>query len=84
MHYNGRNSYLLVNGIGIIKFKAKDSEILATPLGLRNIWKDFFVDNMKKVRLSGYVYDFSVVYDAIIVDDKSDIHKCLMKKNKII
>ena len=39
---------------------------------------------MKKVRLSGYVYDFSVVYDAIIVDDKSDIHKCLMKKNKII
>ena len=39
---------------------------------------------MKKVRLSGYVYDFSVVYDAIIVDDTSDIHKCLMKKNKII
>ena len=84
MHCNGRNSYLLVNGTGIIKFKAKDSEILATPLCLRNIWKDFFVDNMKKVRLSGYVYDFSVVYDAIVVDDTSDSHKCLMKKNSII
>ena len=32
-----------------IKFKAKDSEIVATPLGLgKDISKDFFVDNMKK------------------------------------
>ena len=26
-HYNGTNSYLFVNGIEIIKFKAKDFEI---------------------------------------------------------
>ena len=26
LHYNAANSYLLVNGIEIIKFKAKDSE----------------------------------------------------------
>ena len=30
-HYNGENSYLFVNGTEISKFKAKDSEIVATP-----------------------------------------------------
>ena len=28
LHYNGANSYLLVNGTEIYKFKAKDSEIV--------------------------------------------------------
>ena len=32
LHYNGANSYLFVNGTEIYKFKAKDSEIVATPL----------------------------------------------------
>ena len=32
LHYNGANSYLFVNGKEIHKFKAKDSEIVATPL----------------------------------------------------
>ena len=36
LHYNGANSYLLVNGTEIIKFKAKDSEIVAIPLCLGN------------------------------------------------
>ena len=65
LHYNGANSYLIVNGTEIHKFKAKDSEIVATPLCLGKISKDFSVDNMKKTGLSGYVYDFSVDYDAI-------------------
>ena len=30
LHYNGANSYLFVNGAEIYKFKAKDSEIVAT------------------------------------------------------
>ena len=30
---------------------------------------------MKKTRLNWYVYDFSVDYDAIAVDDTLDIHK---------
>ena len=46
--YNGANSYLFVNGKEIHKFKAKDSEIVATPLCLENISKDCTVDNMKK------------------------------------
>ena len=38
------------------------------------------VDNMKKTGFNGYVYDFSVDYDATDVDDIIDIHKYLMKK----
>ena len=48
LHYNGANSYLFVNDIEIIKLKAKDSEIVATPLCLGNISKHWSVDNMKK------------------------------------
>ena len=40
LHYNGANSYLFVNGKEFHKFKAKDSEIVATPLYLGNISKD--------------------------------------------
>ena len=81
LHYNGANSYLFVNGTQIYKFKAKDSEIVPTPLCLGNISKDWSIDNMKRTGLTGNVYDFSVDYDAIAVDDSKDIHKYLMKKN---
>ena len=40
LHYNRVNSYLFVNGTEIHKFKAKDSEIVAALLCLRNISKD--------------------------------------------
>ena len=80
LHYNGANSYLFVNGIEIYKFKAKDSEILATPLWLGNISKKWSVDSMKKTGFNGYVCDFSVDYDATDVVDIKDIHRYLMKK----
>ena len=48
LHYNGANSYLFVNGTESYRFKAKDSEILATPLCLGNISKDWSTNNMKK------------------------------------
>ena len=80
LHYNGANSYLFVNGAEIYKFKAKYSEILASPLCLGNISKDWSTDNMKKTGCNGYVYDFSVDYDATDVDDVVDILKHLMKK----
>ena len=51
LHFNGANSYLFVNSKEIYKFKAKDSEIVATPLCLGNISKDWSVDNMKKLDL---------------------------------
>ena len=73
LHYNGANKYLFVNGTETIQFKAKG-----------NISKDFSVVNMKKAGLNEYVYDFSVDYNAIAVDDILDIHKYLMKKNNIV
>ena len=54
--HNGANSYLFANGTEIIKFKAKDSNIIATPLCLGNISKGWSVDNMKYTGLNGYVY----------------------------
>ena len=84
LHYNWANSYLFVNGQEIVKFKAKDSEIVAAPLCLEKISKEWSVDNMKKTGLNGYVYDFSVNYDAIALDDILDILKYLMKKNDIV
>ena len=82
LHYNGRISYLFVNGKEIHKFKAKDSEIVVTPLCSGNILKDWSVDNMKKTGFNDYVYDFSVGYDAIAVDDILYIYKYLMKKKR--
>ena len=66
---------MFVNGIEIYKFKAKDSEIVATPLCLGNVSKDYPVDNMKNTGLEEYVYNFSVNSDAIAVDDILDNHR---------
>ena len=49
LHYNGKNSYLFVNGTEIHEFQAKDFEIVATPLCVGNISKDWPGDNMKKL-----------------------------------
>ena len=80
LNYNGTDSYLFVNGIEIHKFKAKDSEIVASPLCLGNISKACSVDNTKKTGLNGCVYHFSVDYDAIAADEILDIHNYLMIK----
>ena len=67
LHYNGANTYLLVNGIEIYKIKAKDCEILVVPICLGNISKDWSVDVMKRTGFTDYVYGFSVDYEAIAV-----------------
>ena len=38
----------------------------------------------KNTGFTAYVYDFSVDYYAIAVDDIKDIHKYLMNKNNIV
>ena len=84
LHYNEAKSYLFVNGTEIYNFKAKNSEIVASPLYLGNISKDGSIDNMKNTGFNRYVYDFSVDVDATDVDDIKDIHKYLMKKNNSV
>ena len=86
LHYNGENSYLFVNSTEIIKFKAKDSELTSTILCLGDISKDFSVSNMnkKKTGLYGTVYEFSVDYGAISVDNILDIHKYFTKEHNVV
>ena len=79
LHNNGSKSFLYVNGVKIYHFKAKHSERKPYSLCFGNIFKKFTFDNMKKIRLDGYVYDFSVDYNTIDVSDIVDIHKYLMK-----
>ena len=87
LHYNGANSYLFVNGTEIYKFKAKDSEIVASPLCLGNISKDWLIDNMIKKQV---LMDMSMILVLIImllilmIDDIKDIHEYLMKKDSIV
>ena len=70
-----------VNYVEIIKFKARYSEIKETPMCLGNISKYFSVNiKMKNTGLYGFVYNFSVDYDAIAVDN---ILESLMKKHDI-
>ena len=57
---------------------------MAGPLCLGNISKDWSTDNMRKTGFNGHVYDFSVDYNAIDVDDIQNIHKYLMKKHDIV
>ena len=80
LHYNGANSYLLVNITEIYKFKAKNSEIVASPLCLGNISKDWSVDNMKKQDLM-VMSMILVLIMMLLMLMILDIHKYLMKKN---
>ena len=83
LYYNGANSYLFVNGIEIYKFKAKDSETVASTLSLGNLSKDWAVDKMKRTGLNRLAYHFCADNNSIAVDNILHIHKYLMKKNVI-
>ena len=56
LHYNGANSYLLVDDTGIIKFTAKYFEIVETTLFLGNYWQVYV---LSKVQGTGFVWNLS-------------------------
>ena len=45
--------------------------------------KQSSANNMKKTRLNGFVYNFSIDYKTFDTSDIIDIHKYLMKKHNI-
>ena len=51
LHYNGDNSYLFINGTEIIKFKAKDSEIVPNPHCLGNNFRRISYGQYEKTGL---------------------------------
>ena len=74
------NSYIIVNGDEIYKFKANDFKINTALSCLGIVSKCFLVDNKKKTGLYRCV-NFSVNYDSADVDVILDIQKYLIKKN---
>ena len=85
LNYNGANSYFFVNGTEIYKFKAKDSEIVAVPLCLGNISKDWSADNMKRLDLTATFAILLLIMMLLqLMDGIADIHNYLMKKNDIM
>ena len=73
---------LFVNSAEMKKFKPKDSKINAAPLYIVYVSKGyiFHIIKLKNTGLYRYVYDFSVDYDSIGVDDILNTNKYLMKK----
>ena len=67
LHYNGA----FVNGKEIHKFKTK---YCSKSIMGRKCFKRLFSRQYKETGLNGYVYDFSVHYDATVADDILDIH----------
>ena len=65
------------------EIKARDSEIVPYPLCLGNIKKDSSLINTTNTGLFGYIYNFSVDYEAITNGKMHDIHRYLMEKNNI-
>ena len=63
LHYNGANSYLIVNNLEINKFKVRDSEINVFSLCLGNVSKDFSVDDMKRLEYM----DMSMISQLIMI-----------------
>ena len=82
LHYNGDNSYLLVNGQKVTQFKAKNSEIGTNEmfLGTSDIL-NLSPKDVNDIKLYGNDYDFSVDYSVISNENILKIHKCLMKNN---
>ena len=74
--------YLLM--LQVYQFKAKDSEIKNYPLCLGNTSRKLYFKRaniMKKTRLNGHVYNFSVDYRAFDTNNIIDVPKYLMKKH---
>ena len=82
LYYNGDDSYLLVNGKEVIKFKAKKQSVVGK-LSLENISADFNQADRKSIGLYGFIYDFSVGYNAISNNKIHDVHRYLMEKKNI-
>ena len=84
LHYNNDNSYLFVNGQGIIKFKADNNNVnFRTQFYLESTSNEFSASEPREVSLNGNVFDFSVDYNSIDKSDILNIHKYFINKNNI-
>ena len=84
LHYNGDNSYLLVNGKEELKFKAKIDLLVPEELCIGSLSNNWSPLESQKTGLCGSIYDFAVDYEEIIgVGPIYDMHRYLMTKHNI-
>ena len=84
LHYNGDDSYLLVNGKQESKFKAKTESLVKEKLCIGNLSDQWTTSEPAKTGLYGNIYDIVVDYEAIIgVKAIYDMHRYLMIKHNI-
>ena len=84
MHYNGDDSYLLVNSRQELKFKAKTDQLVKEKLGIGNLSDQLTASESEKTGLYGNIYDFFIDYQAIVgVGPIYDMHRYLMPKHNV-
>ena len=84
LHYNADNSYLLVNGKEIFKFRSDNKNInLPTQFCLGSISNGFSAIESRVVSLNENIYNLSVDYNFFDKPDILNIHKYLMNKNNM-
>ena len=84
LHYNGDESYFLVNGRQELKVKAKTDQLIKETLCIGNLNDQWTASESEKTELYGNIYDFLVDYQAIVgVGPIYDMHRYLMTKHNI-
>ena len=84
LHYNGDDSYLIVNGKQELKFKAKTDQLVKEKLCIGNLSDHWTARESEKTGLYGNIYDFVVDYEQIVeVEPIYDFHRYLMIKHNI-
>ena len=84
LHYNGDNSYLFVNSRQVLKFKAKNDQIINEKLCLGNLSSEWTKSESEQTGSYGDIYDFVVDYKSInSVKPIYDMHRHLITKHNI-
>ena len=84
LHYNGDDSYLIVNGKQELKFKAKTDQLVKEKLCIENLSDQWTASESEKTGLYGNIYDFVADYEQIVgVGPIYNFHRYLMIKHNI-
>ena len=86
LDYNDDDSYLFVNGVEQLKFKAHSftNNVKSQVFCIGNISSDWSLTNSTKTSVYGNVYDFAIDCEPLSgLKTIYDIHRYLMKKHNI-
>ena len=81
--YNGSNSYIILNGVQQVKFKAMTNLKLTNPLIIGNTTEDLTAAQSKSTSLRGNIYDVAVDYINLDFSNLMSVQSYLIKKYNI-